>query len=151
MAKDDEPPQPGDLLRRAQAGSEEALGQLLEVYRNYLGLLARLQIGGRLQGKTDAEDLVQETFLKAHRDFADFRGKTEKEWVAWLRQILAFNLAHLVRRYHGTRRRDIKLERALEDALDHSSQNLDRGLWAPTARPASKPSAASKACCSPTP
>jgi RNA polymerase sigma-70 factor (ECF subfamily) len=131
----DLPPEPEDLLHLAQAGNEEALGQLLELYRNYLGLLARLQIGSRLQGKADSEDLVQETFLKAHRDFAQFRGNTEKEWVAWLRQILAFNLAHLVRRYHGTRRRDVRLERALEDALDESSQNMDRALWAPHSTP----------------
>ncbi len=131
----DATPDPEDLLRQAKEGQENALGQLLELYRNYLGLLARLQISSRLQGKADAEDLVQETFLKAHRDFADFRGATEKEWVAWLRQILAFNIAHLVRRYHGTRRRDIRLERALEDALDHSSQNMDRGLWVPHSTP----------------
>jgi RNA polymerase sigma-70 factor (ECF subfamily) len=131
----DESPEPDDLLRQAKEGRDNALGKLLELYRNYLGLLARLQIGNRLQGKADSEDLVQETFLKAHRDFAQFRGSTEKEWVAWLRQILAFNLAQVVRRYHGTRRRDIRLERALEDELDESSQNLDRGLWAPYSTP----------------
>jgi RNA polymerase sigma-70 factor (ECF subfamily) len=119
---------PEDLLRQAQGGADGALGQLLELYRSYLALLARVQLGGRLQVKADPEDLVQETFLKAHRDFAQFRGSTEKEWVAWLRQILAFNLAHLVRRYHGTKRRDVRLERAMEEALDQSSSALDRGL-----------------------
>jgi DNA-directed RNA polymerase specialized sigma24 family protein len=57
------------LLGRAQAGDAAALGQLLQLYRNYLGLLARLHIDRRLQGKVDASDLVQETFLKAHRNF----------------------------------------------------------------------------------
>ncbi len=89
----------------------------------------------RLKVKADAEDLVQDTFLKAHRDFAQFRGSSEKEWVAWLRQILAYQLAHLVRRYHGTKRRDIKLERAMEDALNESSSALDRGLAAAHSTP----------------
>jgi RNA polymerase sigma-70 factor, ECF subfamily len=124
------PPDPEDLLRQARDRADSALGQLLELYRSYLALLARLQLGSRLQVKADPEDLVQETFLKAHRDFDQFRGTTEKEWVAWLRQILAFNLAHLVRRYHGTKRRDIKLECAMEEALDQSSSALDRGLVA---------------------
>jgi RNA polymerase sigma-70 factor, ECF subfamily len=128
-------PDPERLLRQAREGEEAALGQLLELYRGYLGLLARVQIGSRLQVKADPEDLVQETFLKAHRDFAKFRGGTEKEWVAWLRQILAFNLAQLVRRYHGSRRRDIRLERAMEEALDQSSSALDRGLIAPQSSP----------------
>jgi hypothetical protein len=51
---------PGQLLGRARAGNNAALGRLLELHRNYLNLLARLQIGRRLQGKVDGSDLVQE-------------------------------------------------------------------------------------------
>ena len=116
------------FLHQARAGSGPALGQLLELYRNYLDLLARLRIGRRLQGKVDALDLVQETFLEAHRDFAQFRGTSEGELMAWLRQILARNLANLLRRYYGTQRRDIRLERDLAAELDKSSRALDRGL-----------------------
>jgi RNA polymerase sigma-70 factor (ECF subfamily) len=126
---------PEELLRLARRQSSPALGQLLELYRNYLTLLARLQIGQRLQCKVDAADLVQETFLKAHRDFARFRGTTEEELVSWLRQILAANLAMLVRRYYGTRRRDVRLERDLANELDQSSRILDHGLVAPQSSP----------------
>jgi RNA polymerase sigma-70 factor (ECF subfamily) len=133
-------PDPEELLQRARAGSDSALGDLLELYRNYLALLARLQIGRRLQGKVDPADLVQETFLKAHRDFAQFRGTSEGEWVSWLRQILAMNVGHLVRRYCGTRRRDIRLERHLADELDQSSRVLDQGLVAPQSSPSNQAS-----------
>src|SRR5438128_11285985 len=110
------------LLVRARAGDDGVLGQLLERYRAYLTLLARLQIGRRLQGKADCADLVQDTFLEAARHFPRFRGETEPELAAWLRQILAGCLAHLVRRYCGTKARDVRLERVLEDELDHSSR-----------------------------
>jgi RNA polymerase sigma-70 factor (ECF subfamily) len=123
-------PDPEQLLRQAQAGDEAARGQLLELYRHYLTLLARLQIGRRLQGKVDASDVVQNAFLKAHRDFDRFRGNTEAEWVGWLRQILALDLAQLVRHYWGTQRRDLRLERRLAAELDRSSRVLDRGLVA---------------------
>jgi RNA polymerase sigma-70 factor (ECF subfamily) len=119
---------PEHLLRLAQAGEEDALGSLLEQYRSYLALLARVQISRRLQGKVDAADLVQETFLEAHRGFARFQGTTEKELVSWLRQILAANLADLVRRYVVARRRDVRLERELMVDLDHSSQVLGESL-----------------------
>jgi RNA polymerase sigma-70 factor (ECF subfamily) len=128
-------PDPAMLLRQAQAGDGPALGQLLALYENYLLLLARLQIGRRLQSKVDAADLVQETFLEAHRHFAQFRGTTEEELVSWLRQILAANLANLVRRYCGTRRRDIRLERELAAELDQSSRLLDHALVAPGSTP----------------
>src|SRR5215813_6179929 len=80
---------PETYLCLARMGQGEALGQLLELYRGYLALLARLQIGRRLQGKVDAADLVQDTFLEAHRHFAQFRGTAEAELVEWLRQIMA--------------------------------------------------------------
>jgi RNA polymerase sigma-70 factor (ECF subfamily) len=94
------------------------------VYRRYLELLARVHIGRRLQAKVDAADLVQDTFLEAHRHFGRFQGTTEAEFVSWLRQILAANLAMLVRRYLGTRGRDVRLERELAVELDQSSQVL---------------------------
>jgi RNA polymerase sigma-70 factor (ECF subfamily) len=111
------------------------MGELLELYRNYLSLLARLQVGRRLQGKVDAADLVQETFLEAHRDLGQFRGQTEEELVSWLRRILASNLANQVRRYFGTQARDLHLERELADELDQSSRSMDRGLVAPQSSP----------------
>ena len=94
------------LLELARAGDRDVLGRLLDVYRPYLMLLARMQIGRRLQGKVDASDAVQEAFLGAHRDFGQFQGDSEREFVAWLRQVLASVLANLVRHYHGTKRRE---------------------------------------------
>jgi RNA polymerase sigma-70 factor (ECF subfamily) len=129
-----------ELLARAQAGDDGILGRLLERYRAYLTLLARLQIGRRLQGKVDCADLVQDTFLEAARHFARFRGQTETELAAWLRQILAGCLAHLVRRYCGTQARDVRLERVLEDELDQSSRAIDRGLIAEQSTPSQRAS-----------
>jgi RNA polymerase sigma-70 factor (ECF subfamily) len=129
---------PEHLLRTAKAGSGPGLGQLLELYRTYLGLLARLQIDRRLQARLDASDLVQETFLKAHRHFGQFRGTTEEELVVWLRQILATTLANLVRHHYGTQRRDLRLERELAAELDQSSQMLDQHLVAQVSSPSQR-------------
>jgi RNA polymerase sigma-70 factor (ECF subfamily) len=118
------------LLPLARAGEPLALGKLLERYRGYLALLARLQIGRRLRGKADPADLVQETFLAAHQNWGRFRGTTESELLAWLRRILAAKTADLMRSYLGSRRRDVRLERELAAELDRSSQVLDGGLLA---------------------
>lgn len=84
---------PSSLIHRARRGDERALGELLALYRNYLKLLARLQISRRLQQKMDASDIVQELLLQAHKAFGDFRGRSEAELLAWLRRILASTLA----------------------------------------------------------
>src|SRR4051794_3573310 len=112
---------PEQLLAEARGGDAATVGRLLELYNHYLTLLARLQIGQRLQGKVDPADLVQETFLDAHRHFANFRGTSEGEFIGWLRQILATKVADLLRHYLGTKGRDVRLEREIRDAMDRSS------------------------------
>jgi RNA polymerase sigma-70 factor, ECF subfamily len=132
------PPDPEGLLEAARAGDGPALGRLLELYGNYLRLLARLQIGPKLRGKADPSDLVQETFLAAQRAFPQFRGSSEAELVAWLRQILASKLVDLTRRYLGARRRDVRLERQLAAELDDSSKALSAGLAAAQSSPSER-------------
>jgi RNA polymerase sigma-70 factor (ECF subfamily) len=121
-----------DAERKIQEakGTPTALGALLDVYRNYLRLLARVEIGRRLQGKLDASDLVQETFLEAHRNFARFQGTSEPQLAAWLRQILAAKVANVLRHYIGTQGRDVRLEQQLAVDLDQSSRLLGQELVA---------------------
>src|SRR3712207_888587 len=126
---------PQVLLEQARGGSDAALGRLLDGYAEYLTLLARVQIGRRLQGKVDPADVVQETFLDAHRQIGQFRGTTEAEFAAWLRRILAGQLALVWRPSTGTKGRDINLERDLEIPIDQSSPAMDRGLVASYSTP----------------
>jgi RNA polymerase sigma-70 factor (ECF subfamily) len=97
----------------------------LERYRDYLLLLARVQMDPRLRGKIDPSDIVQQTMLQAHRKQDQLRGRTEAERAAWLRAILAHSLVDAARKYgHGVLGR----ERSLEAALGESSQRLERWL-----------------------
>jgi RNA polymerase sigma-70 factor, ECF subfamily len=127
----DQQPSPADLLTQARQGDRECLGRLLERYRNYLHLLARTQIDLHLQGRADASDLVQETFLDACRDFAQFRGGSEAELLAWLRQVLVYNLGRLVQRQLLAQKRDARREVSLDGflaALDRSSAQVAAAL-----------------------
>jgi RNA polymerase sigma-70 factor, ECF subfamily len=121
-------PDPDSLIRRARGGDASALGELLALYRNYLKLLARLGIDRQLQRKLDASDVVQDLLLHAHRAFANFRGQSEEELLAWLRQILATCLAKNARHFRGTQRRNVELECDLEQELLDASRALDAKL-----------------------
>jgi RNA polymerase sigma-70 factor (ECF subfamily) len=113
--------------------AHEAQGPPLDHYRQYLRLLARLQLDPRLQGKVDPSDIVQETLLRAHlaRGQGHFTHRSEAETAAWLRRILANTLTDAVRRY-GAAARDLNLERSLEAALEESSSRLE--VWLATER-----------------
>ena len=121
----------------AMASEAEPFDPSLVRYRDYLCVLARLQLGPRLQCKLDASDLVQQTLMKAHAKRGQFRGRNEVEFTAWLREILANNLAETARRF-GTAGRDVALERSLEDALNASAARLERWLAADATSPSAQ-------------
>ncbi len=119
----------GKMMASAES-SERPLGD----YREYLGVLARLQLAGRLRGKLDASDVVQQTILKAHASRTQFRGTTEAEWRQWLRAILVNELIAAAREFE-TEARDLRRERSLEDELDQSDARLEGLLVANQSSP----------------
>jgi RNA polymerase sigma-70 factor, ECF subfamily len=115
------PPDAGQRLAAARAGSQEALGQALEACRGYLLRIAQRELGPQLQAKGGASDLVQQTLLEACRDFARFQGDSETDLLVWLRRLLLNNLADFSRHYRDTDKRQFQREVAL-DAGDPSTE-----------------------------
>jgi RNA polymerase sigma-70 factor (ECF subfamily) len=101
-------------------------GFLLERYREYLRLLARLRLPPALRGHLDPSDVAQQTLLKAHQHREQFRGQTEAEWRAWLRRILANTLADAAR------------APAILEELERSSARLEEWLAADSPPPGAK-------------
>jgi RNA polymerase sigma-70 factor (ECF subfamily) len=108
------------LLDRARSGDDDARNRLFERCRTYVGVVARAEVETWLQVKVDASDLVQQTLLEAHRGFADFRGTTDAEWLAWLRKILSHNAADFVRRFKGAAKRNVQREVPLKHDRDET-------------------------------
>src|SRR5579871_4345710 len=69
-----------------------AVAARLEQYRDYLGLLARLHLDRRLQGKLDLSGVVQQTLLEAHQGIAQVEERLPEALAAWLRCLLSRNL-----------------------------------------------------------
>jgi RNA polymerase sigma-70 factor (ECF subfamily) len=118
-------------------GDDQVQGILLERCREYLCMLARLQISPRLQGKVDHSDVVQQTLLKAHEKRDQFRGHSDAELIAWLRQILANQLAESMRHF-GAEARDLAREKSLHLGVEDSSARLDSWLAAEQSTPSQR-------------
>ncbi|RIK77940.1 MAG: RNA polymerase factor sigma-70 [Planctomycetota bacterium] len=126
------------LLEKARAGSSDSLGRLLQLYANYLKLLVLAQLQRNLRVRVSPSDVVQETFFEAHRDFAQFRGRTSAEFVGWLRRILVNNLARVVEQHVLAEKRDVRREISLErlaTAMEQSTARLEAVLPAAGSSP----------------
>ncbi len=130
----------GQLLTEARQGHAECLGSLLELYRNYLHLMARMQVGRQLQGKASASDVVQEVFAQACANFGQFRGSSEAELIAWLRRILINTLARLVAKQLKARKRDSRREVSM-DQLMRKLEDWTAAIEVALVSPHSSPSA----------
>src|SRR5438876_9650812 len=106
----------------------------LEGFRDYLRLLARTGLDPRLQAKLDPSDIVQQTLLEAHKDRAAFRGDRPEALRAWLRQVLARNLANALRDFRRVRR-DVGREQALDSLAAQSSARVEAWLAADGSSP----------------
>lgn len=118
----------------ASESNESALSW--ERDRRYLTVLAQTQLDPRWRGKVDLSGVVQQTLLEAHQAASGLRAKEDGQRLAWLRRILANNLADELRKW-TTDARDARREVSLEARLAESSQRLQNWLAADDPSPSS--------------
>lgn len=100
---------------------------VLEPFRDYLRMLARLRLPNRFRFKLDPSDIVQETLIRAYEHAPQFRGGTSAELVVWLRRILASTMSNAIRDLTRAKRNCL-IEQSLEQELAQSSCRLEKWL-----------------------
>lgn len=107
-------------LLRARDGDRDALWEAVDGLRPYLRAVARSVLGGRLDGKVDVADVVQQSLLAAIERFDQFRGESAGEWQQWLVTIVRNEARNLLRFWHQDRR-----NLAAENAVAGSMMQTD--------------------------
>jgi RNA polymerase sigma-70 factor (ECF subfamily) len=111
-------------IAAAQQGDREALGEVFQRVRAYLRSRAQQQLDGLLQVKVSPSDVVQETLLEAHRNFATFRGQSRAELVLWLHGILNHRVHTAYRKFRGTDKRNISRETSLYEVCESNQEPI---------------------------
>lgn len=106
------------LIAAAKVGDDAALGQLAELYRDYLLHIATAELGGDLRAKLGASDLVQEALVDFKTTISQIRGDSDADLRAYLRQVILNRAANAGRRFRQTGKRDIAQEIRLDAGVE---------------------------------
>ena len=105
-----------DLVQMARGGDKKAIGQLIDRWRKYLLLIANENLEQELHAKIAPSDIVQQSMMDAQNNIANFRGVSEAEFQAWVRQILRNNVHAARRKYKTSQQRNVKREIEIDDS-----------------------------------
>lgn len=107
------------LVQRFNAGDESAFVQIVSRYRTKMQQVAM----GLLRNRADAEEIAQDTFIRAHRGLARFRG--DSSLAAWLYRI-TINLSRNRYWYYFRRRRQgsVPLDAAISEGCNTSFADI---------------------------
>lgn len=109
----------------------------LERVREYLQLLGRMRVQGRMQAKVDMSGVIQKTLLDAHRHHESWRELPEQRRLAWFRETFSNNLRDEVRRFR-TQTRDIAREQSIHTSVEDSASRFNDWLAADISSPSSR-------------
>lgn len=124
-----------ELVTLAQGGDDSALGQLCGIYAERVRRIVRLRMGPELRSQLESMDVVQEAFIEAVKDLADFTYCSDGDFLHWLSSIVENTIRDNVDRIHAAKR-DVRRQVSLNRIAARADRPQgDVGLPAVTTTP----------------
>jgi len=99
-----------ELVERVRRGDRSAFDDLAERYRSRLRSLIRFRLNEKVRPRLDADDVLQETLLRAFRGMPELKWSGSGRFVSWLTTIAENTCREMLRRHVLAQRNDIKRE-----------------------------------------
>jgi RNA polymerase sigma-70 factor (ECF subfamily) len=113
------------LIERIKSGDRDALSALFEKYRPRLAVLIHYRISPELRSFFEVDDILQETFLKAFRDFDQFTYQSPGSFMSWLARISDHVMADLARSQGRQKRHAAEMLRFRSESNPSGPEPLD--------------------------
>jgi RNA polymerase sigma-70 factor, ECF subfamily len=95
-----------ELESRLRRGDAEALGELFSLHRPRLWRAVNFRLSGRLAGRVDPDDVLQEAYLAAAARIEHYGRDASASPFVWLRMIVLQVLVDIHLRHLGAQTRD---------------------------------------------
>jgi RNA polymerase sigma-70 factor (ECF subfamily) len=111
------------LIQQAAAGDSSAWTTLVNRYRPMLRNMLILRMDGRLAGRVDPSDIIQDASLAAVQRIGEYSARPDVPFYIWLRQLTLQKFVDTVRRHVATLARDIQRDVSLDEGPESSSSS----------------------------
>lgn len=118
------------LVGRLRNGEEQVLAELFSYYRHRLRRMVDFRLDGRLRGRVDPSDVLQEAYLAAAQRVEHFAKKPALPFFVWLREVTVQRLIDVHRRHLEAQKRDAGQEVSLRSLSHNTSISLAQQLVA---------------------
>lgn len=128
-----------NLVNRILRGDREALAELFSIYRPRLWRMVNFRLHPQLLGRIDADDVLQDAWLKAVDRISYFLRDASHSSFIWFRMIVNQTLIELHRRHLGAEKRSAAREHSIHGGWggDATSSSLAFHLLGQFASPSS--------------
>jgi RNA polymerase sigma-70 factor (ECF subfamily) len=114
-----------ELVVKACDGDAAAMAELFNHFRPRLRRMVEVRIDPRLNGRIDASDVLQETFLDVVRGAKDYAKHEDFPFFLWLRLMTGRRLMNTHRKHLGAQKRNAALEvTRVRNAPDATSMSI---------------------------
>ncbi|MCA9052312.1 MAG: sigma-70 family RNA polymerase sigma factor [Planctomycetaceae bacterium] len=114
-------PDPDPLMERILAGDERAFAEAFAEHRERLWRMVHFRLDRRLQGRVDADDILQEAYLDAVKRLPHFAESQPMSLFVWLRLVVGQTLIDVHRRHLGAKMRDAEREESIQQRLSEGT------------------------------
>lgn len=102
-----------ELLRTSLKGNNEAFNEVLLKHRDRLRKMIAVRMNQRLQGRLDASDVIQDTFVEASRALDAYLENPKLPVFLWLRHLAGEKLIQAHRKHLSTQKRTAEREQRI--------------------------------------
>ena len=103
-----------ELKNRIAQGDREALGELFAIYRPRLWRMVTFRLHPSLQGRIDADDVLQDAWLRAVERIDHFFEIEGESSFLWFRSVVTQTLRELHRFHLGAQKRSTAREKSID-------------------------------------
>ena len=116
-----EPDGSPELVNRILKGDRQALAELFALFRPRLWRMVNFRLHPQLRGRIDADDVLQEAWLRAADRIGYFLREASHSPFIWFRLIVSQTLVDLHRRHLGAEKRDASREFSIDRGWSSAS------------------------------